>query len=103
MKVMRFKMKIHQKYEFQKYSSPKVGVFFLNTDSGKYCLKNGWQTSNIEKTIIGETKDSYVTELMRSENGFWIGDKVVKEKIIIPHGIHKSRLVNWTVGQLTIF
>jgi hypothetical protein len=89
-------------YDYKQFSTPKKGLFRI--DINKYDIKRGgWLQKEVEHTIIGETDDSFITHLKPSEEGEWVGNKVVKHKFILPLGIHKSRLVQWTTGQLALF
>lgn len=85
---------------FRAYESPKFGIFSITTD--KYG-SDGWICKHEKYKIIGEYNETYVTRLVKSVQGEWIDDKVVKRTYILPIGIHKSRLIKWTSGQLSIF
>lgn len=90
-------------YNYKPYNLPKNGLFSVMKDNAKYSLKSGCETENIQIKIIGETNNEFVYELKQSEQGYWIGDKVVTEKYILPMGIHKTRLVQWLNVQLSLF
>ena len=89
-------------YKFKKYETPKLGLFSVCKKDAKY-TQNGWENELEEITIIGENDITYVYQLKESEHGEWIGDTVITKKYILPLGVHKSRLVQWLTGQLTIF
>lgn len=82
-------------YNFIKYDTPKIGVFSVET--GEYKALIGWVKKEEEASIIGETDNSYVTRLLESQHGEWVGNKVVQHKYILPIGIHKSRLIRWSL------
>jgi hypothetical protein len=85
---------------FKKYSTPKLGIF--NIDTNQY--KNGWVCEEQKHLIIGEDDYCFVTRLIKGGHGEWVGDVVIERKYILPIGIHKSRLVRWISGlQLEIF
>ena len=87
-------------YNFKKYDIPKRGVFSITTDE----YVNGWVCREEENLIIGETDDTFVTRLLKTGHGEWVGDVVIQTKYILPVGIHKSRLIKWLAGvQLTLF
>lgn len=89
-------------YNFKAYPAPKKALF--KVDTNKYILPEGWIQKEELYTIIGETDDSYVYKLYKSEHGERNEkDKVVIKKYIMPLGVHKSRLVRWTEGQLLLF
>jgi len=88
-------------YNYQPYDHPKKGVFEIMT--GEYQLPTGWLQKEEVFTIIGESDDTFVYQLKASGHGVWVGNKVIKKKYILPMGIHKSRLVKWISGQLTMF
>ncbi len=88
-------------YDFVAYEVPKKGIFLIETN--EYKLPQGWLKKEEEFTIIGETDDCFIDRLLPSCHGEWIGDKVVQRKFILPIGVHKSRFVRWTSGQLTLF
>ena len=88
---------------FQKYTAPKKGIFAVLKPNGKYSCEYGWETELEECTIIGEDTTSYVYKLQPSEQGKWVGNNVIIQRFILPIGIHKSRLVRWTSGQLALF
>ena len=88
-------------YNFKKYDTPKFGIFYICTEN--YDIKVGWIQIEKGHKIIGETNDCYITHLLESIDGEWVGNIVIKTKDIIPLGIHKSRLKKWVGSQLTIF
>jgi hypothetical protein len=90
-------------YDFKKYETPRVGLFNVPKERGKYNSLTGWENNIIEVQIIGEDTTSYVYQLKETEQGKWVGNKVVKEHFILPLGIHKTRLIKWTSYQMTIF
>ena len=90
-------------YNFKRYENPIQGLFRCEKSPGKYVLGVGWEQAIEEHTIIGETDTSYVYKLQASEQGEWVGDKVIKHRFILPLGIHKSRLEQWTSGQIAMF
>jgi len=78
-------------YNFVKYDVPRKAIY--EQDTNKY--KNGWVQKEVETTVIGEAKQTYVERLLESSSGEWVGDKVVTKEFILPLGFHKSRLVRW--------
>jgi hypothetical protein len=87
---------------YRPYEFAKRGLFSVPKKDGVYNLGTGWEEEIVEREIIGEDDHLYVTSVGKSEYGFWVGDKVVKAVIDTEHGIHKSRFIRWTCGQLTI-
>ena len=81
-------------YNFIPFEYPRKGLFSVSKSH---------YTAQEVSIIIGEADDTYVTRLQESEQGHWEGDKVVKERFILPVGIHKTRLIQWTEGQLPLF
>jgi hypothetical protein len=90
-------------YGFKKYDLPRKGVFSVPKEDGGYSLPGGWEQELKEFLIIGEDNTSFVYRLQESEQGEWLGNRVVQSKVVLPIGVHKSRLVRWTSGQLEIF
>lgn len=90
-------------YDYYPYDQPRKGLFSLNKKDGEYIFPDGWEVEEKEVTIIGETNLFYVYKLSPSEQGRWVGDKVIVEKFVIPHGINKLRFIKWTTGQLELF
>lgn len=88
---------------YKHYKHPKRGVFSLEKPNGKYVLPGGWESELKEVVIIGEDDNCYVYELRESEQGYWVGEKVVNRKFVLPIGVHKSRLLNWIGTQLQLF
>lgn len=88
---------------YRPYAIPKKGLFRVPKKDGVYILPDGWETVIEESTIIGETSTSYVYKLKPTEEGKWVGNKVVTTQFILPLGIHKSRLVEWCTPQLKLF
>ena len=89
-------------YDYKPYSFVRRGVFCLEAEPAKYTAK-GWAKVEKEHLIIGETDDIYVTRLLKSSHGEWVGDVVVQRRYTLPIGIHKTRLVKWVTGQLSLF
>jgi hypothetical protein len=90
-------------YDYKKYANPRKGIFLVHKNNGKYSLSDGWENELKEYTIIGEDNDSFVYKLKKSKQGKWVDGEVIIEKFILPIGLHKSRLVNWVDGQLSLF
>jgi len=88
-------------YGFKKWEEPKFGIF--NQDTNFYKLPVGWIQKEVQAKIIGETDDCFITRLQEGGHGEWVGKKVIQKSYILPLGFHKSRLVRWTSGQLTLF
>jgi hypothetical protein len=86
---------------YRSWPQKKVGEFRIPT--GKYDPKKGLVHRIERETIIGETDEWYVYRLMPTTTGELVGDKVVKKKILLPLGIHKTRLQKWLSGQLELF
>lgn len=93
-------MKRKVEYDFVQYPIPKVGLFRLETD--KWQSPGGWVRKEEKCTIIGETEHHYVYKIVESEQGEWVGKKVIKHTYLLPMGIHKTRLIRW-FGQLSLF
>lgn len=87
-------------YNFVPYETPRLAIY--NSPGETYELPRGW--IDVPKTvlIIGETKDSYITELRPSEHGEWT-EKRILYKYILPLGFHKSRFIKWEETQLKLF
>ena len=60
----------------------------------------GWVQKEEVFTIIGECDHTFVYQLQPSAGNDLSSEKI---KYILPIGIHKSRLVQWISGQLTMF
>jgi hypothetical protein len=93
-------MKIPEHYNYKPYLHPKKGLFSVET--GYYNLKDGWIQKSVETVIIGEPNLHYIEQLQEYEFGEWVGNTVIKNKIITPIGIHKSRLIKWLTVQLEL-
>jgi hypothetical protein len=78
---------------FFKYDTPRTGVF--NIDH--------LETKNPEMTIIAETDDLYVKWFLVDSDPLPFGVTGKEEEYILPMGIHKSRLIKWKSGQLSLF
>lgn len=87
-------------YDYRPYDYPRFGTFKITGD--KYG-PHGWEIKLKGFKIIGEIKDAYVTNLLPSGHDEWIADKIIRHEYILPIGIHKSRLIAWTSGQLSLF
>lgn len=90
-------------YGFKRYDKPKVGLFSTEKHNGSYSLTSGWEKEIKEYLIIGEDSTSYVYKLKPTEEGRFVGNKIVRKKFILPIGIHKSRLLKWRTTQLSMF
>jgi len=88
---------------FKKYPTSRKGIFSVHDADGPYTLPTGWPKKTKEYAIIGEDADSFVYEIKALTYGEWRGNKVVPKKCTIPMGLHKSSLVCWSSGQLTLF
>ena len=89
-------------YDFRKYDTPRFGVFKVHT--GEYGINpTGWIDKDVKMKIIGEAGDNFIEYLKEGGHGEWIGTVVTQKKYILPIGPHKSRLVRWIDGQLSIF
>lgn len=88
------------RYNFVPYDVPRLATY--NHPGNEYKFPIGW--IDIPKTVlvIGETKDSYITELKNADHGEWT-DKKILYKYILPMGFHKSRFLKWEDTQLTLF
>lgn len=80
---------------------PKTGIFHITTD--EYKLPDGWVQKEKETTIIGETEDLYVERVLKSSYGLWERGVVRTKNHKVNIGFHKSRLVRWKSGQLSLF
>lgn len=87
-------------YNFIPYDTPRLATYEHHTN--EYELPKGWLNEPKSVLVIGETKESFVTELKSSEHGEWT-DRQVLYKYILPLGFHKSRLIKWEETQLTLF
>jgi len=96
-------MKIPDSYNYKPFQSPRIGLFLITKEDGVYSFPTGWETEQEEVVIIGEDKDCFVYELRPSQYGYWEGKKRFQKRMIVPHGIHKSRLIKWIGGQLELF
>jgi hypothetical protein len=88
-------------YNFKKYKTPRFGIFYIDTNT--YKAPMGWIQEETKYKIVGETDDCYVYRLQASGYGEWVGDVVIQKQFILPIGIHKSRFIRWTSGQLSLF
>lgn len=89
-------------YNFKRYAATRQGLFSIHNPSPVHTEHGKCELLIEQHTIIGETDNCFIYELQESE-GEWVGDKVIKNRFMLPLGIHKSRLVEWTSGQLSIF
>lgn len=87
-------------YNFIQYDTPRYATY--NHPTNEYELLKGWLSEPKTVLVIGETKDTFVTELKPSEHGEWTEKKILY-KYILPLGFHKSRLIKWEETQLTLF
>jgi len=87
-------------YNYKAYPHPRKAIFSIDTN---VYGRNGWVHKDEEHTIIGEDFDCYVTKLLSSGHGEWVGEEVIQRTYILPIGIHKSRLVKWVDTQLELF
>lgn len=79
-------------YNYKPYEQLRKGIFSVET--GEYKLPVGWVGMEKEFLIIGETDETYVTQLIEPEK---------EESDIVPIGLHKSRLIQWKETQLELF
>jgi len=84
--------------DYKKYPSAKTGIFHITSD--EYGA-GGWIETPVLRRIIGETALLYVSEIKPLTYIEWQGNTRLKLDTCIPHGIHKSRLINWQ--QLELF
>lgn len=90
-------------YNYKPYQTPKVGLFHCET--GLYQLPVGWVQEEQEHEIIGETADTYVYRLAE-HTCCDTTKKTYGKKMLLPMGVHKSRLVTWVENkgvQLKLF
>ncbi|HAY3555762.1 hypothetical protein [Elizabethkingia anophelis] len=87
-------------YSFVPYDTPLLALYKHSTD--EYKLPEGWLNTPKIVLVIGETKDSFITELRPSEHGEW-KDLRILYKYILPLGFHKSRFIQWEETQLSLF
>lgn len=81
------------------YKTIRKGVF-----NGYVTLESGHTVEQaVIKTIIGETNDSYITEIKESSTPYWDEMGKYEARYCMPLGIHKSRLINWAYMQLELF
>lgn len=86
--------------DFQPYENPMFGLFKIPTLEYN---ASGWVDKEESYKIIGEADGIYVHELQELTYDEWVGDETVERKYIIPIGIHKTRLIKFTSGQLSFF
>lgn len=87
-------------YDFKPFEFPRMVTY--NHPGNEYKLPIGWIDIPKSVFVIGETKDSFITELRLAEHGEWT-DKRILYKYILPLGFHKSRFVKWEETQLRLF
>ncbi|WP_260255130.1 hypothetical protein [Elizabethkingia meningoseptica] len=87
-------------HSFVPYDTPQLVLYKHSTD--EYDLTKGWLNEPKKVLVIGETKDSFITELKPSEHGEWKGLRILY-KYILPLGFHKSRFIQWEETQLSLF
>lgn len=90
-------------FGFKRYGTPKVGLFSVEKRNGIYSLTTGLEQEIKEYSIIGEDSTSYVYRLQPTDEGRYVGNKIVRKQFILPIGIHKSRLLKWKTSQLSMF
>lgn len=90
-------------YGYKEYATPRRAIFSVEKANGRYILGSGYEQELVEETIIGEDSTAFVTKIIESSHGRWIGNKVVSKTYLLPVGIHKTRLVQWLDGQLNLF
>ena len=83
-------------YNYKPYDHPKKGVFEIETDE----YQSGWVRKKEVFTIIGECDHTFVYRLQPSTGNDLSSEKI---KYILPIGIHKTSLVKWISGQLSLF
>lgn len=88
-------------YNYQQYEQPRYGIFSVMKEPNEYKPPEGWLHEEREYRIIGECDDLYVTRLQETEGNVWGVE--VQERFILPVGLHKTRLLRWTSGQLSLF
>jgi hypothetical protein len=81
------------------YLHPKKGLFSVHAG----IWQNGWLQKEEEAKIIGEDADSYITRIVPSSHGEWVGDQVIERHYNTSLGYHKSRLLRWLPTQLALF
>jgi len=86
-------------YNYRAFDCPRRGIFSVMKNPNQYTLPGGWLHEDVEYTIIGETDDSYVTKIINSGHGEWVGDIVVEKKYRLPIGLHKTRFIQWINGD----
>lgn len=81
------------------YENIRTGIFhgFIE-DSTKGTIE-----AIVEKRIIGETYDGYITEIRESSIPMWDDMGKYDIQMCSPVYIHKSRLIKWTITQLELF
>ena len=75
--------------DYRPYETKKKAL--VNVHTSEYG-PNGWVNKPTEFDVIGEDDHCYIYELRTIE----------KENRILPIGFHKSRLIKWIPGQLSI-
>ncbi|MCT4237821.1 hypothetical protein HZP42_15665 [Elizabethkingia anophelis] len=88
------------RYSFIPYDIPRLASY--NHPTNEYDLNKGWLNEPKKVLVIGETKDSFITELRPSEHGEWT-DLRILYKYILLLGFHKSRFIKWEETQLSLF
>lgn len=86
-------------YPFKPYQQVRRGLFSIECESREYDIKTGWKQKLVERDIVGENDFWFIDELKVTTSRF--NGKGRKE--ILAMGIHKTRLVKWLNGQLSMF
>ena len=87
-------------YDFKPYDSPRLASY--ESDIDEYEFPKGWLTKPVSVLVIGETDDSFITELSATEHGEWTDERILF-KYVLPLGFHKSRFIKWEETQLEMF
>jgi len=90
-----------------RYQHPKTGLFDIHEGSWDK-EKNGWKIVQEERTIIGETKDSFITRFLETSCGYsdmtdYGGFPAHTAYYTLAIGVHKSRFIKWIPTQITLF
>jgi hypothetical protein len=86
---------------FERYIDPRLVVY--NHPGDEYNLPGGWKCTEKEVLVIGETYDTYVTEIRVCTLPYWDECGRYKATSSIFLGFHKSRFVKWKDRQLELF
>lgn len=89
-------------HQYMPYPEPKTLKFHIT--SNVYDVKKGGWIQNIKQyEVIGETKDLFITRIIKTVGCDRHDQANYGKEITVPIGIHKSRLIKDCPMQLTLF